>query len=248
MSNSNLMPLLNVATKSFFAEDESFLVKYLQGSPRQYRANMSNATINLNGTTVITQPKDDFRFSPFAYRYFEDALFGKEQKFWVEFFFLNEALQVCSIMFHQYTAEAFKQHFADYLFYDDLTPCECTFTMRFEEKTADIQEGDKKVSKKYYIGSWKSTPIIHETKEAFRTLIDCLPPVYREDTFKEFAKKSVSEENYKKPLSSTAREIAEKAEWRRQDILLEELSKPMPSEQKELDRGVNNMLNQSKRR
>lgn len=245
MSSSNLMPLLNVETKYFFGENEKFLIKYLQGSPRQYRANMSNATINLNGTNVITQPKDDFRFSPFAYRYFEDALFGKEQKFWVEFFFLNEALQVCSIMFHQYTAEAFKQHFADYLFYDDLTPCECTFTLRFEEKKAEVEDNGKKVMKTYYIGSWKSTPIAHGTREAFKTLVDCLPPVYREDTFKEFAKKAVSEENYKKPLSSTAKEIMQKEEWRRQDELLEELNKPMASE---ANKGVQNMLKQGSRR
>lgn len=243
MSNQKLMPKLTLTNAELFTEvakeageesDYIFNVMYLQGSPRPYRANMSTAVINLNGKENITQPKDDFSFAPFAYRYFEADLFGKNEKHWVEFFFLNSDMQVCSIMFHEYTAQSFKQHYADELFYERLTPCEVVFTVRFEEKTAEVTEGDKKVTKKYFIGSWKSTPISTETKDAFYTLVDCLMPVYREDTIKEHGRLAIESENYRKAISKTALEIKKQEEWRRQDALLDEFKRtsiadPQPS-------------------
>lgn len=231
MQDSNLMPLLSFKTNDLFNEKEQFIVKYLQGSPRQYRFNMSSAVVSLNGMHNVTQPKDDFTFAPFAYRYFEDSLFGKEEKAWVELFFLNEAKHVCSIMFHGYTASAFKQHYADFMFYDDLDPTEVIFTVRPEEKTVELTEGDKKVSKKYFIGSWKSKKIDSDTREASSVLIDCLLPVYREDTYKE-NRLSMESKNYKLNPSQNALLLAEKAKQKWTDELLESLDTP-PSESSE---------------
>lgn len=238
----DLMPLLSYKVADFFNEDETLKVRYLTGSPRQYRFNMSNATVNLNGTQTITQPKDDFIFAPFAYRFFEEALFGKEEKIWVEFFFLNKKFHVCSIMFHGYTAQSFRNHFADFLFYEDLTPCEVMFTVRPEEKKAEVEENGKKVSKLYHIGAFKSTILDKDTREANRGILEFLPPIYREDTYKE-NRLSVKSEGYKLPFSQTAKDIELKGEEVRVTDLLAEFDKPSASQKK----GVTNMLKQKNR-
>jgi hypothetical protein len=76
-------------------------IKYLSGYPRSYRFDASRGTFNENGETVLTKKGEPFTFAPIAYRKFRDDIMGFGAKNWIEFFFLNESLQVCALMFFQ---------------------------------------------------------------------------------------------------------------------------------------------------
>jgi hypothetical protein len=185
-----LKPLTQFDTNQILDEKRMSKIKYLEGSPRAYRFNASTGVLNLNGLQNITQPKEHFSFTPVAYRFFEDELFGKEEKMWLEFFFVNESLQMCSVMFHGFSAASFKQHFADYLYYDSLTPCEVEITVMPEQKT------NKALEAKYFIADFKSKKASPETIEAVRVMSEAIPMIFRDETLKNSGKHIVSQ-NYK---------------------------------------------------
>jgi hypothetical protein len=194
----NLMPLTQLSIEQLFNADGILQVRYLPGSPRQYRFNASQGVLNLNGLEVLTKPKQAFSFIPVAYRYFEDSLFGKDNKAWVEFFFINETHQMCSVMFHGFSAKEFMKHHADYLFYDHLTPCEVVITATPVEKSNEIMKS------KYFIAEFSSVKATPETIEAVRAIVEASQPIYREDTWKEFGR-HITNMNYKIPESVTNR-------------------------------------------
>ena len=193
-----LMPLTEIKIENLFDKDGILKAKYLIGSPRGYRFNASTGVLNFLGTQVLTQPNQPFSFTPIAYRFFEDSLFGKEEKSWIEFFFLNESLQMCSLMFHGYSAQEFKKHYADYLFYDDLTPCECAFTV------TPIQHKNEREKSTYYIASFSSKKATPETIEAVRVLVETSQPIYRDETLKSSGKHLISQ-NFKLSESDAAK-------------------------------------------
>lgn len=208
-SLAKLQPLTSFTTKQIFGETgEEMKVKYLIGNPRQYRYDASKGLVTLNGEIPVTRSMESFTFTPIAYRLFRDSLFIKKGadenvKDWVEFFFLNEALQICVISFHGFSVEAFLQHYADYLFYDDLTPCEAIITMtpQAKQKHTTNQETGKPVVVGYTIAAFSSKKATPETVQATKFLNECVSEIYRRDTFKELVKHTESQ-NYK--LSETA--------------------------------------------
>ena len=206
----NLMPLTNFTSADLMnvdaqtgKPDGTMKLMYLVGNPRQYRFDAGKGIFNLNGEIPITKKLEPFSFTPIAFRLFRDSLFqktGTEEKIkdWVEFFFVNESHQICVVSFHEYSVQSFMQHYADYLFYDSLTPCECVFTVTPIAKEKEIinPETGKKEKANYTIASFRSVKAKKETIEAIRLISEMIRPIYRKDTFKELVKHTESQ-NFK---------------------------------------------------
>ncbi|MDB4768904.1 hypothetical protein OAG16_02390, partial [Saprospiraceae bacterium] len=99
-----------------------------------------------------------FTFAPLAYRKFRDDIMGFGMKNWIEFFFLNESLQVCALMFHGYSVDEFMRT-ANAMFYDDVSPCDCLITATPNEKTSNNPEAK---GQKYFIAQFSYKPLPKE--------------------------------------------------------------------------------------
>jgi len=99
------------------------VVKYLSGSPKQYRFDGQQGIFKLGENPILNSRNKfvtTFSFIPIAYRFFEENLFGRNKKeLWVELFFVDEQDAVSSIMFNNTSAQALKKLFGE-LYYEDL--------------------------------------------------------------------------------------------------------------------------------
>jgi hypothetical protein len=130
---------------------EVYAVRYLPGYPRQIRFDASKGNFNLNGDVSLTKKGEEFSFIPIAYRIFNDNILGMGKKRWAEFFFLNEARQVCAVLFHGYSVENFMRLAANEMFYDDVTPCDVVITARPVEKECKDPDAP---GKKYFMAEF----------------------------------------------------------------------------------------------
>jgi hypothetical protein len=104
--------------------------RYLEGRPKQYRADAKAGNFNVNGGKPIG---DTLSFTPLAWRFFEDDILQLGNKKWVELFFVDDKNCVSAILFHGYSREHLEKLAQD-LFYDDITLSDIVLTVKFVQK------------------------------------------------------------------------------------------------------------------
>lgn len=172
-----LMPISNFKKTELITTDGELKIKYLSGYPRSYRFDASRGLFNENGENTLTKKGQPFSFAPIAYRKFRDNILGFGMKTWIEFFFLNESLQVCALMFHGYSVDEFMRT-ANIMFYDDVSPCDCLITATPNEKTSNNPEAK---GQKYFIAQFSYKPLPKEEATKIELATESLQ-IWRQDT------------------------------------------------------------------
>jgi hypothetical protein len=134
MSNKVKTPSNGIATSEHetlsHEETNSGNFRYLEGRPRQYRADAKAGNFNINGGNPIGET---LSFTPIAWRFFEDDILQMGNKKWVELFFVDDKNCVSAILFHGYSREHLEKLAQD-LFYDDVTLSDVILTVKFVQK------------------------------------------------------------------------------------------------------------------
>ncbi len=186
-----LLPLLSMLNL-IDPETGELKIRYRVGHPRSYKFDASRGTFGIVNGDTLTKKGEPFSFVPVAYRIFRDDILGYGLKNWAEFFFVNEAGQMSSILFHGYSVENLNMITSD-LYYDDVNLSETLLTVTPTERM------NKKESAKYYIAEFSYKVLDEKEKEAVRVLADGLS-IYREGTVTGEVKIELSA-NYKPPIN-----------------------------------------------
>jgi hypothetical protein len=157
---------------------EVFALRYLPGYPRQIRFDASKGNFNLNGDTSLSKKGEPFHFIPVAYRVFTDDILGMGRRRWAEFFFLNEARQVCALLFHGYSVENFVRLAANSMFYDDVTPCEVILIATLLEKVSKAPEAN---GNKYFIAEFSYKKLDKADRATLSAAVRDVP-IWRDET------------------------------------------------------------------
>ena len=199
----NLMPLTTFKKVDLISKDGELLIKYLSGYPRSYRFDASRGFFNENGENTLTKKGQPFTFAPISYRKFRDDIMGFGMKTWIEFFFLNESLQVCALMFHGYSVDEFMKN-ANRMFYDDVSPCDCLITATPNEKVSNNPEAK---GQKYFIAQFSYKPLPKEESTKLELATESLQ-IWRQDTTTGDAEIQLFQ-NWKPPHISDNKHLAE---------------------------------------
>ena len=175
------------------AETGELEIKYRPGFPRNYRFDASRGVFSLNEMT-ITKKGEPLTFISISYRIFKDDILGFGLKKWAEFFFLNQAGHVCSLLFHGYSVENLERK-TNELFYDEVNLSEVILTVTPIEKTK--KEGEGKGSK-YYIAEFSYQVLTNEQRNEIKLLGEALN-IWRADTLTGDSTMELSV-NYKPPI------------------------------------------------
>ena len=200
------MPLNTFKKIDLISKDGELLIKYLSGYRRSYRFDASRGRFNENGENVLTQKGETFSFVPIGYRKFTDDILGYGKKTWIEFFFLNESLQVCALMFHGYSVDEFMKS-ANRMFYDDVSPCDCLITATPNEKVSNNPEAK---GSKYFIAQFSYKPLPKEDATKLEQATESLQ-IWRQDTTTGDAEIQLFQ-NWKPPHVSEKKQLAEETE------------------------------------
>ena len=149
-------------------------ITYLPGYPRQYRFDASRGIFNVKGETPISKKGEELTILPIAYRVFRDDILGMGLKKWVEFFFINEAKQVCSLLLHGYSVENLMR-IVDEMFYDGVNLCEVALSIK------PVEKQNKETGNKYFIASFGYKPLKDESRLAIEAVANHLS-IWREET------------------------------------------------------------------
>ena len=198
------MPLTSIKKVDFISKDGELLIKYLPGYPRSYRFDASRGRINENGENVLTQKGEAFSFIPIGYRKFSDDILGFGKKMWLEFFFLNESLQVCALMFHGYSVDEFMR-LVNRMYYDGVSPCDCIITATPNEKVSTHPDAK---GQKYFIASFSYKPLPKEEAVKLEQSTQVLQ-LWRADTTTGDVEVHLHQ-NWKPPYQSETKVIEEK--------------------------------------
>jgi hypothetical protein len=172
-----LKPLTSLTVAQLFDENGMSRIRYMQGYPRSYRFDASKGLLTLDGETAITTASNKtFSFVPLAYRIFKDTLFNYQNMKWLEVFFLNESMQLCSCLFHQYSVQNFLDYAYKHLYYSGCKVCEVLWTVTPVEKL------NEKVGSKYHIAQFSATPLSTSDIEAIQTARTVLSRIVRYET------------------------------------------------------------------
>jgi len=173
-------PLLpSLQTNFTNAETGKLNIKYRPGFPRHYRFDASRGVFSLNEMT-ITKRGEPLTFISISYRIFKDDILGFGLKKWAEFFFLNQAGHVCSLLFHGYSVENLERK-TNELFYDEVNLSEVILTVTPIEKTK--KEGEGKGSK-YFIAEFSYQVLTNDQRQEIKLLGEALN-IWRADTLTE---------------------------------------------------------------
>lgn len=144
-------------------------VMYFRGMPKQYRYDSTKGEFNLHGKKVLGKT---FRFHPMAWRIFDDSLFGRDRAKWAEFFFVDDAGCLSTIMFNNSSVTELMD-LVPQLGYDRKELSDVVLTITTDKKTNEK-------------GSWFIAKFDYE--EAPGPAVAALEafaaahPIYREDT------------------------------------------------------------------
>jgi len=170
---------------------ETAHIKYLNGKPRQYRFDASKGIFSLKDQTTLTKPGESITIIPLAYRIFRDQILGFENVMqWFEVYFLNDALQICSMLFHGYSVEELLENVFKELFYEDLQLTDVRLTITPQMKVSKSAEGQK-----YYIASFAQKALTDREKESIQAATADLK-LWRDDTVTLNDPKLVSSKNF----------------------------------------------------
>lgn len=179
MQNQNFQPTTTIAQIQSFEE-----IQYLKGAPRAYRFDAKGGFLSFRGETKLTSKGEAFTFIPIAYRIFADEILGYDLRNWVEFYFINQMGQVCSVLFHGYSVDNLRLTFAD-MHYDRVTFTQVRLTVKPEQRTN--QHGS------YYLASFSYEVLKPEEAEALESIVNALEAIYREDTLTDSVAISLSQ-------------------------------------------------------
>lgn len=157
-------------------------IKYLTGSPRQYRFNAQSGEFTINGDTPILgkdgKKAKEFTLQPIAFRFFRDRLFGRENvEDWAELFFVDASNVVSGIMFNNTNASELRDLLSE-LFYEDLRLNDIVLTCIPEKKEG--KKGNWYICKFEYTQADKATVL--ELEEFDREKL-----IFRRDTITQTA-------------------------------------------------------------
>ncbi len=160
------------STTKTAASVEATPIRYLEGSPKGYRADAKTGSFNINGRTHVGH---ELTIQPIAYRFFKDDLFGRGFIEWAEVFFIDDKNCLSCLMFNGVSLQNFKQ-FASELFYED-----CGLT----DIRIDIswtKQKNEKVNATYHVATFEVVEVLNdEAKEAVQDLVSNVR-IYRADT------------------------------------------------------------------
>jgi len=193
MQNQNFQPTTTIAQIQAFEE-----IQYLKGAPRAYRFDAKGGFLSFRGETRLTTKGEAFTFIPIAYRIFADEILGYDRRKWVEFYFINQIGQVCSVLFHGYSVDNLRLTFAD-MHYDRVNFTQVKLTVKPEQRTN--QHGS------YYLATFSYEVLEQEEVTTLEAIINALDPIYREDTLTENASISLSQ-HYAAPTPAGVAEDA----------------------------------------
>ena len=172
-----LKPVTSLTVAELFDENGMSKLRYMQGYPRSYRFDASKGLLTLDGETAITTASNKtFSFVPLSYRIFKDTLFNYQNMKWLEVFFLNESMQLCSCLFHQYSVQNFLDYAYKHLFYTGCNVCEVLWTV------TPVEKFNEKVASKYHIAQFSATPLSTADIEAIQTARTLLGSIVRYET------------------------------------------------------------------
>lgn len=168
------------------ATGEEITVKYMAGSPRQYRFNGQNGEFNLNGDTQVLDENgkkaQKLTITPIAFRFFEENLFARGRKDnWAELFFIDDKNALSAIMFNN-TSVSKLENLAQELFYEDLSLTQIKLTIEPEKK-----QGEKNGEKTQYYITKLTWSILDPAQFAENQKFVESVPVWRRDTYTETA-------------------------------------------------------------
>lgn len=169
MNHQILSPLTD--TQSLVALSE---IKYLPGFPRKYRFDAKSGKLNFNGETDITSKGQSFTIIPLAYRVFTDEILGYSRRKWAELFFINQAGQMCSLLFHGYSVDQLQLILGD-LYYEDAGLTDIQLTVHPEPRSNDFGN--------YYVASFGFEVLSAKDREQLALVAGSLPPIYRQDIY-----------------------------------------------------------------
>ncbi|MEZ5044184.1 MAG: hypothetical protein R2828_30100 [Saprospiraceae bacterium] len=194
MQNPNFQPTTTIAQIQAFKE-----IQYLKGAPRAYRFDAKGGSLSFRGETKLTNKGEAFTFIPIAYRLFSAEILGYDHRKWVEFYFINQIGQVCSVLFHGYSVDNLRLTFAD-MHYDRVNFTQVKLTVKPEQRTN--QHGS------YYLASFSYEVLKQKEAEALESIVNALDAIYREDTLTENVHVALSQ-NYSAPEREGLEEAAE---------------------------------------
>lgn len=171
-------------------------ITYLEGSPRQYRFDASRGILSINGEIPLTKRGDEFIILPIAYQIFTDNILGEQYGTlrWVEFIFLNQENQVCSVLLHGYSVQNLMRMFNE-MFYDDVSFCDIALTIKPSEKVSTSAETP---NTKYFMCFFSYKKLALDEREVLKTVTKDLR-LYRADTYSETRKVELTK-NYFNPI------------------------------------------------
>ena len=163
-------------------------IKYMPGSPRQYRFNAQNGRFNIDGTQDVG---DSFTFQPIAWRIFEDSLFARGRvETWAELFFVDDKKAMSSVMFNNSSVYELRR-LMERLFYDDLKLSDVVLKVTSEKKV------NEKITPK---GTWYLAVFEYEAADPVNVselaAFAQSNPVYRADTLTGAAEYSLVSDSY----------------------------------------------------
>ncbi|MDO1449829.1 hypothetical protein Q0590_26355 [Rhodocytophaga aerolata] len=176
-------------------------IRYLEGRPKQYRADAKAGQFTIHGTDPVG---DTLRFTPIAWRFFEDDILQLGHKKWVELFFIDDKNCLSAILFHGYSREALEKLAQD-LFYEDVTLSGVVLLARF------IQKKNEKIkpAATYHIASFEIEELLSEDHRRELERYAGRQKIYRLETLSETCQLQAFY-NYYLPedFSSTAGQVA----------------------------------------
>lgn len=180
MTTKNLLPITTANDNLIDSKTgEAKAITYLRGRPRQYRFDASKGQLNIKGEIPLTKKGKAFTILPVAYRIFKDDILGMGLKKWVEFYFINQKMQLCALLFHGYSVENLLR-ITDEMFYDDVNLCQVALTVEPIEKTSS-QVIDGK-HPKYFMCEFSYQPLDKEAQDNLEAATSHLR-IWREETF-----------------------------------------------------------------
>jgi len=152
---------------------------YMQGHPRTYRFDAKDGRTKDHNGDSLTKSGDPLRITPLSYRMFFAEMFDYSPRTWLEVFFLNAAGQVCSMLFHGYSAQEFELSCAA-LFYDEAAVNEAEFEIAGMQKEKVLEDGQKA---KYFIASFRIHVLPKLLMKKPAAILTALAPIYRAKTY-----------------------------------------------------------------
>lgn len=168
MKNASLQPVAKVADIEKFES-----LRYLPGFPRNYRFDAKKGVLRFKNEAEITAKGQSFSFIPIAFRIFSDEILNFPPRKWAEMLFINGAGQVCAVLFHGYSVDRLQTMLGD-LYYEEVNLCELILTVTPTPRSNE--HGG------YYVASFSYELLSGEEVKTMGSIINALPPLYREET------------------------------------------------------------------